>query len=96
MSSEILIGREGYIVNYRMSKKIIHPRFSILQFPGIETREDAGRELLGHVVAWETPTGKSIRGKITRLHGRNGAVCAHFKDGGLPGQAFGTFIKIIR
>jgi ribosomal protein L35AE/L33A len=96
MSQEITIGKKGFIVNYRQSKKIIHPRFAILQFPGIETKEDAGRELLGHTVAWESPTGKQIKGKITRLHGRNGAVCANFKDGGLPGQAFGTNIKIIK
>ncbi len=91
-----LLGKEGYIVNYRQSKKIIHPRFSILQFPGVETRQDAGRVLIGHTVAWQSPAGKLIKGKITRLHGKNGAVCAHFKNGGLPGQAFGTRIKIIK
>ncbi|MHA1584190.1 MAG: 50S ribosomal protein L35ae [Promethearchaeota archaeon] len=98
MSTEIntVLGNEGYIVAYRQSKKIIHPRFSILQFPGIETREDAGRLLLNHTVAWTSPSGKFIKGKITRVHGRNGAVCAHFKNGGLPGQAFGTRIKIVR
>lgn len=96
MSEDIVIGKKGYIVNYRQSKKIIHPRFSILQFPGIESRKDAAKKLLGHTIAWETETGKEKKGKITRLHGNNGAVCAHFKDGGLPGQAFGTFVKIIK
>ncbi len=96
MSQEIILGKVGNIVNYRQSKKIIHPRFSILQFPGIDSKEEAASKLLGHVVAWETSTGKMIKGKITRVHGRNGAVCAHFKDGGLPGQAFGSLIKIIK
>ena len=99
MSSEEIInvvGKEGYIVNYRQSKKIIHPRFSILQFTEIDTRKAAGRLLLGHTVAWTSPAGKLIKGKITRVHGKNGAVCAHFKNGGLPGQAFGTKIKIIK
>ena len=96
MSSEIILGKKGWIVNYRMSKKIIHPRFSVLQFPGIETRNEAANKLMGHTIAWETPTGKLIKGKITRLHGNNGCVAAHFKDGGLPGQAFGTQIKIIK
>lgn len=98
MSNEIItvLGKEGYIVNYRMSKKIIHPRFSILQFPEITTRADAGRLLLGHTVAWKSPAGKLIKGAITRVHGKNGAVCAHFKKGGLPGQAFGTRIKIVK
>ncbi|WP_457557599.1 50S ribosomal protein L35ae [Candidatus Harpocratesius sp.] len=96
MSEDIVIGKKGYIVNYRKSKKIIHPRFTVLQFPGIETRKEAARTLLGHTIAWETPTGKLKTAKITRVHGNNGAVCAHFKNGGLPGQAFGTFVKIIR
>ena len=91
-----VLGKYGSIVNYRMSKKIIHPRFSILQFPEINSRQDAGRLLLGHTVAWISPAGKIIRGKITRVHGKNGAVCAHFKKGGLPGQAFGTRIQIIK
>lgn len=91
-----VIGKEGYIVNYRQSKKIIHPRFSILQFPEIDTRKDAGRLLLGHTVAWVSEAGKVLKGKITRVHGKNGAVCAHFKNGGLPGQAFGSKIKIVK
>ncbi|MHA1718096.1 MAG: 50S ribosomal protein L35ae [Promethearchaeota archaeon] len=96
MSEDLIIGKKGYIVNYRQSKKIIHPRFSILQFPGIETRKDAAKKLLGHTVRWTTSSGKIIKGKITRVHGNNGAVCAHFKDGGLPGQAFGTKITIVK
>ena len=96
MSTEIMLGKKGFISSYRRSKKIIHPRFVILEFPGIESREKAGRLLLNHVVEWETPSGKRIRGTITRLHGGNGAVCAHFKNGGLPGQAFGTFMKIVK
>lgn len=95
MSEEILLGKTGWIVNYRQSKKIIHPRFAILSFPGIESRGEAGK-LIGHTIAWETPTGKQIKGKITRIHGGNGAVCAHFTEGGLPGQAFGTQIKIVK
>jgi len=93
---DIVIGLKGSIVNYRMSKKIIHPRFSILVFPGIETRTDAGKKLLGHTVNWTTSSGKIIKGKITRVHGNNGAVCAHFKDGGLPGQAFGSKVTIVK
>jgi large subunit ribosomal protein L35Ae len=96
MAEDIILGKKGWIVNYRQSKKIIHPRFAILQFPGITTRDDAVKKLLGHTISWETPSGKVIKGKITRIHGRNGAVAAHFKDGGLPGQAFGTPISIIK
>jgi large subunit ribosomal protein L35Ae len=96
MSEEIVIGRKGHFVGYRRSKKIIHPRFAILKFPNIDKKTDAAKLLLGRTVAWETQTGKLIKGKITRLHGNSGAVCANFKDGGLPGQAFGTDLKIIK
>ncbi|MHA1611936.1 MAG: 50S ribosomal protein L35ae, partial [Promethearchaeota archaeon] len=94
MSEYIAIGKKGYIVSYRQSKKIIHPRFTVLSFPGIENRKDAAKHLLGHTIAWETETGKLKKGKITRIHGNSGAVCANFKKGGLPGQAFGSFVKI--
>lgn len=96
MESEIIIGKKGVVANYRSSKKIVHQRFAILKFPGIETREDAGRLLKGHTVAWETSTGRQMIGKITRLHGKNGCVAANFKDGGLPGQALGTSVTIIK
>ena len=96
MSEDIIIGKKGYIVSYRQSKKIIHPRFSVLKFDGIDSRKEAAKQLLGHTIAWETETGKLIKGKITRIHGNSGAVCANFKKGGLPGQAFGSFVKIIK
>ena len=95
MSEEFLLGKMGRIANYRMSKKTIHPRFAILVFPGIQTR-DAAFQLIGRTVAWQSLTGKVIKGKITRVHGGNGQVLAHFKNGGLPGQSFGTSIKIVK
>ena len=96
MSSELLIGKEGIVMNYRRSRHIIHPRFCILKFPEINTRKDASRDLVGRTVAWKTETGRQIRGVITRPHGNSGAVRTHFKKGGLPGQALGTKIKIIK
>lgn len=95
MSLELPIGKQGYIVNYRRSRHVIHPRFTIVKFDNVTTREQAF-QLIGHWVGWETPTGKIIRGKITRVHGNLGCVAAHFTEGGLPGQAFGTMIKLIK
>ena len=95
MPAEILPGKQGYIVNYRRSRHIIRPRFVIIKFPDIKTRAEA-QQLIGHQVGWETQTGRIIKGKITRLHGNLGSVAAHFTEGGLPGQAFGTFIYILR
>ncbi len=96
MSNEIVIGKEGRVANYRRARRHIKPKFCILQFSGIETRQDAGRLLVGKTVAWKSPTGKQMRGKITKPHGKNGAVRAHFKKAGLPGQALGDKITIIK
>ena len=38
--------------------------------------------------------GNEIVGKITRVHGKKGAVIARFNKG-LPGQAIGTSVQII-
>ena len=39
---------------------------------------------------------KELKGAITRAHGNNGAVRAHFKKAGVPGQALGQKVKIIK
>ncbi len=96
MTEEIGIGTEGRVVNYRQSRRKIHPKWAILEFPSIKNKPDAGRELVGHTVAWVSPTGKYLKGKITKPHGKNGAVKAHFKKKGLPGQALGDKVKIVK
>ncbi|MHA1499144.1 MAG: 50S ribosomal protein L35ae [Promethearchaeota archaeon] len=72
-----------------------HPKHCILVFPTIKTRKEANK-LVGRTVLWVSPTGKDMKGTITRAHGNSGAVRAHFKKAGLPGQALGTKIKIIK
>ena len=96
MSSDVVIGKEGVVMNYRRSRHITHPKFCILKFPDINTRKEAARLLVGKTVAWKSETGKEMRGVITRPHGNSGAVRTHFKKAGLPGQALGTKIKIIK
>ncbi len=90
-----LLGLEGVISNYRRGRHTIHPKHCILIFPNIETRKEANK-LIGRTVIWTTPTGKNLRGLITRAHGNNGAVRAHFKKAGVPGQALGTKVRIIK
>ena len=90
-----LLGREGVISNYKRGRHTIHQKHCILVFPDIETRKDANK-LIGRTVVWITPTGKELKGVITRAHGNNGAVRAHFKKAGVPGQALGTKIKIVK
>jgi len=90
-----LLGLEGVISNYRQGRHTIHPKHCILIFPNIETRKEANK-LIGRTVIWTTPTGKNLRGVITRAHGNSGAVRAHFKKAGVPGQALGTKVRIIK
>jgi ribosomal protein L35AE/L33A len=90
-----LLGIEGTVSNYKMGRHTLHPKHCILVFPNINSRKDANK-LIGRTVLWESTSGKQLRGTIIRAHGNNGAVRAHFKNAGLPGQALGTKIKIIK
>ena len=90
-----ILGMEGVISNYKRGRHTVHQKHCILVFPNIKTRKDA-HKLIGRVVVWITPTGKELKGVITRAHGNNGAVRAHFKKAGVPGQALGKKVKIIK
>ncbi len=90
-----LLGMEGAISNYKRGRHTVHPRHCILVFPAIKTKKEANK-LIGRTVLWISPTGKDMKGVITRAHGNSGAVRAHFKKAGLPGQALGTKITIIK
>ena len=90
-----ILGMEGVISNYKRGRHTVHPKHCIIVFPNINTRREANK-LVGRTVVWTTSTGKDLRGVITRSHGNNGAVRAHFKKAGVPGQALGTKVKIIK
>ena len=90
-----MLGMEGAISNYKRGRHTVHPKHCILVFPKINTRKDANK-LVGRTVVWVSPTGKEMKGVITRAHGNSGAVRAHFKKAGLPGQALGTKIRITK
>ena len=90
-----MLGMEGAISNYKRGRHTVHPKHCILVFPKINTRKDANK-LVGRTVVWVSPTGKEMKGVINRAHGNSGAVRAHFKKAGLPGQALGTKIRIIK
>ncbi|MFW9902164.1 MAG: 50S ribosomal protein L35ae [Candidatus Thorarchaeota archaeon] len=90
-----LLGMEGVISNYKRGRHTIHQKHCILVFPNIKSRKEANK-LIGRTVVWITPTGKELKGVISRAHGNNGAVRAHFKKAGVPGQALGKKVKIIK
>ena len=58
-----------------------------------DTAEEA-QKVVGKIASWTSPAGKVLKGKISALHGRRGAVRAIFAEAGLPGQALGQKIKI--
>ncbi|MFW9940890.1 MAG: 50S ribosomal protein L35ae [Candidatus Thorarchaeota archaeon] len=90
-----LLGMEGVIANYKRGRHTVHPKHCILVFSNIKTRKEANK-LIGRTVVWKSSSGKELRGIITRAHGNHGAVRAHFKKAGVPGQALGTKIRIIK
>jgi len=96
MSNKLeLLGMEGVVSNYRRGRHTVRLGQCILVFPNVKTRKEANK-LVGRTVLWITPSGKDIKGVINRAHGNNGAVRCNFKDKGLPGQALGQKIKIIK
>lgn len=90
-----LLGMEGVISNYKQGRHTVHPKHCILIFPKIKTRKEANK-IVGRTVVWISPTGKELKGVINRAHGNNGAVRAHFKKAGVPGQALGKKVRIIK
>ena len=90
-----ILGMEGVISNYKRGRHIIHPKHCILVFSAIKTRKEANK-LIGRTVVWVSSSGKELKGVISRAHGNNGAVRAHFKKAGVPGQALGQKVKIIK
>lgn len=90
-----MLGLEGTISNYKRGRHLVHQKHCIIVFPNIKSRKEANR-LIGRTVIWTSSSGKELKGIISRAHGNSGAVRAHFKKAGVPGQALGTKIKIIK
>ncbi|TFG22092.1 MAG: 50S ribosomal protein L35ae [Promethearchaeota archaeon] len=86
---------EGIVSNYKRGRHTIHHKHCIIVFPNIKTKKEANK-LIGRTVSWMSPSGKELKGVLSRAHGNNGALRAHFKKAGLPGQALGQRIKIIK
>jgi len=90
MTTTILKGLTGVIINYRRSKHDQKTNEILIKFPGIDDEKIAAK-LIGRKVAWETPKGRKIKGKIVATHGRKGVLRARMEKG-VPGQAIGTQI----
>ncbi|MFH1721523.1 MAG: 50S ribosomal protein L35ae [Candidatus Altiarchaeota archaeon] len=84
---------KAQIVNYRSGQRTQTTNQIILKVEGVKDKEAAAK-LDGKKVVWTTPGGNKIEGKVTRVHGRKGAIIARFEKG-LPGQALGTEAELI-
>ena len=81
---------QGVIVNFRHGKHTQTNNQMVVLVHGHENA-DKSKPLIGKSVHWFS-TGKKkteIKGKVTALHGRNGAVRVLFEKG-MPGQSIGT------
>lgn len=78
-------------MNYRRSVHHTHGNQVIIQPEGCNSRE-AAEKLVGKSVTWNTGK-RGIKGKITKAHGKQGAVLARFETG-MPGQCLGQEVQI--
>ena len=83
----------GRITNYRIGIRTQHSRECLIQFTGMKSAAQAS-PLVGQKVVWKGEK-KTLIGKIVGLHGNSGAVRAKFKKG-VPGQALGTAVELVR
>jgi len=83
---------QGTIVNFRKSKHCQTNNQMVVLAENTDSKEKASK-LIGKTVIWASPAKKEIRGKITAVHGRKGAVRALFEKG-MPGQAVGSKVRI--
>jgi len=82
---------KAQVVQFRRGRKTYKPRHFILDV-GAKNKEDA-EKAIGKQVAWKSPAGKLIKGKISASHGNKGLVRAIFEKG-LPGQAINTEVDV--
>ena len=81
----------GIIVQFRRGRHRIHEKHYLLDL-GATSREEA-QKFVGMHLAWKSPSGALIQGKISSPHGNKGLVRAIFESG-LPGQAITNEIEV--
>jgi len=84
---------QGTILSYRRGRHTQNVNQVLVELDGLNSRERA-KELIGKKLIWKTSSGKEIKGEIIALHGNKGLVRAKF-DRNLPGQSFGTKVKLV-
>lgn len=83
---------KGRVIQFRRGRHTITPRHFLIEVEGTKSKKDA-EKLIGKEVAWKSPAGKIIKGKISGSHGNKGVVRAIFEKS-LPGQSITTEVEI--
>jgi len=83
---------EGLILNFRGGRHTQRNNEMIIKVPDIDSKAKA-EKLVNKSVEWTTPSGKTIKGKITKAHGNKGALKVKFEKG-MPGQSISTKVKV--
>lgn len=84
---------EGLILNFRGGKHTQKNNEMIVKVFEVDSKAKA-EKLINKNVEWVTPSGKKIKGRITKAHGNKGAVRVKFEKG-MPGQSISTKVKAI-
>jgi len=83
---------EGILVNFRGSKRTKSDNQMVMKVDKFENKEKA-KSLIGRIVAWKSPAGRVIKGKITNIHGNSGCLRVAFEKG-MPGQSVSQRVSI--
>ena len=78
---------EARITGFKGTKRVRRTNYAIIK----AEREDIGK-LIGQDVTWTSPGGRTIRGKIQKVHGKD-SLMGKFSRG-LPGDARGSTVVI--
>jgi len=90
---KVQFSMKAIIVNFRGSRrKQEASNQAIVHVEGVSKKESA-EKLIGKKIVWANTKGNAISGRITAVHGRNGAVRTLFEKG-LPGQCLGKEAKV--
>nr|MDO8110300.1 50S ribosomal protein L35ae [Candidatus Sigynarchaeota archaeon] len=95
MTDATIIKTHGVITSFRRGRSRQHETQILCKFDGYDNAKTASK-LIGHELEWVSPTGLPIRGKITRTHGIKGVVRVQLGEKGMPGQAIGHPVTIIK
>ena len=95
MATDTIISTRGIIMSFRRGRARTHETQILCKFNEYDNANEASK-LIGHEMEWVTPTGAAIRGKITRTHGVKGVVRIQLTGRGMPGQALGHLVTIIK